>query len=152
MSFDIDGLATFAHAAIASFAKRSYGETFYAFAIDASLLCLNSVEQFEMTLASYQAKFPGRYVSKDVIDYLRMSTGDWKYQGFADFYDEAGFDEAAYQEHYNLGLVVDDNAVLKETEYGKAMNAVLDRLNAMRSFDCLKRTPRFTVTRVEHDY
>jgi hypothetical protein len=152
MSFDIERLAVFAHAAIASFAKRIDGETFYAFAIDASFLCLNSVEQFERTLASYQAKFPGRYESADVIDELRMSTGDWKYQGFADFYREVGFDDAAYQEHYNLGMVTDNNAALKETEYGRAIDAVLDRLNAMQSFDCLRRTPDFIVTRVEHEY
>ena len=142
----------FAHAAMASFAKRIDSETFYAFAIDASLLCLNSVEQFERTLASYQTKFPGRYESKDVIDYLRMSTGDWRYQGFADFHDGAGFDEIAYQKHYNLGLVIENNPALRVSEYGRAMDAVLDRLNTMRSFDCLERTPNFVATRVEHDY
>lgn len=42
---------------IKDFAKEHPEETFYAFAIDASLLCLNSLEQHEKSVKEYQAKW-----------------------------------------------------------------------------------------------
>jgi hypothetical protein len=47
MAFDLNMLATSAVEQIASFAVSHRDETFYAFAIDRTLLCLNSEEAFK---------------------------------------------------------------------------------------------------------
>lgn len=57
MSFDVDKLFDFCRMSIARFAREHSSETFYAFAIDADMLCLNSVEQFAETLHEYQASW-----------------------------------------------------------------------------------------------
>jgi hypothetical protein len=57
MSFDLDKLESFCAAEIERFAQAHREETFYAFAIDADLLCLNSEEQFEQSVKRYQEKW-----------------------------------------------------------------------------------------------
>lgn len=52
MSFDVGKMREFAKQAIKKFADEHQNETFYAFAIDASLLCLNSVEKYDATLVT----------------------------------------------------------------------------------------------------
>ena len=54
MAFDVEKLTTFCMDEIRRFAERHQNEVFYAFAIDASLLCLNSEEEFAATLRQYQ--------------------------------------------------------------------------------------------------
>jgi hypothetical protein len=54
MPFDLSRLVTHSVIAIRAFAKMHAAEHFYAFAIDANLLCLNSIERFEETLKRYQ--------------------------------------------------------------------------------------------------
>jgi hypothetical protein len=51
--FKVDKLVKFARKEIAKFSKSHQDETFYAFAIDANMLCLNSEECFERTLSGY---------------------------------------------------------------------------------------------------
>jgi hypothetical protein len=150
-SLHVPRLAKFAREKIQTFAVQHTDETFYGFSIDASLLCLNSVEAFAATLTEYQAKFPGSYQTAEQIDELRRETGDWAYQGFSEFTDEVGFDEYAYSEHYDLGLAGDTDDLLTSA-YGRAMDSVLDMLMRDNAFACLKRTDDFFVSRVEHNY
>lgn len=78
---------------------------------------------------------------------LRMNTGDWAYQGFADMDDEVGFDSDAYDDHYEL-----EEHKQKRSVYAKAMNKLLKRLTKSGVFDQFKKSPEFFVNRVEHDY
>ncbi|MFM2477773.1 hypothetical protein [Celerinatantimonas sp. MCCC 1A17872] len=55
MAFLVDNLYSFCQQEIKNFIKAHPSETFYAFAIDANLLCFNSEEQFQKTLAQYHA-------------------------------------------------------------------------------------------------
>jgi hypothetical protein len=54
MTFDIDRLLDFSIREIENFAKTHQHELFYGFAIDASLLCLNSEQAAFATLRQYQ--------------------------------------------------------------------------------------------------
>jgi hypothetical protein len=54
MAFDIDGLFNFCIREINAFANNHQNELFYAFTIDAYLLCLNSEEAFEESLQQYR--------------------------------------------------------------------------------------------------
>lgn len=54
MAFDSDKLVEFCQTAIRRFAEDHRDEVFYAFAIDANLLCLNSEEAFARSLKKYQ--------------------------------------------------------------------------------------------------
>jgi hypothetical protein len=60
MPFDVDELLAYCRERIARFAHDHSSETFYAFAIDANMLCLNSVEQFAKTLHKYQSRWDRR--------------------------------------------------------------------------------------------
>ncbi|MCB9938472.1 MAG: hypothetical protein H6823_09540 [Planctomycetaceae bacterium] len=57
MPFDIDKLFAHCKAQIRQFAREHTGERFYAFAIDADMLCLNSDEEFTRTLNEYQSRW-----------------------------------------------------------------------------------------------
>lgn len=54
MSFNLESLFHKSVESIRGFAGTHTDETFYAFAIDENLLCLNSIEQFERTLQRYR--------------------------------------------------------------------------------------------------
>jgi len=97
-NFDTVKLTKYIEKEISEFSKKHQNETFYGFAIDANLLCLNSVEKFEETLRNYKEKWGG-YTTKDEIQDLRSNTGDWSYQGFAELSDKNGFDMNAYLDH-----------------------------------------------------
>jgi hypothetical protein len=57
MSFDIERLFLFCRDEISRFSREHNDETFYCFAIDAALICLNSEEQFRLSLANYRAEW-----------------------------------------------------------------------------------------------
>ena len=57
MAFDIDKLTGYSVERIKVFAQHHPDETFYAFAIDAKMLCLNSVEKADETLREYQERW-----------------------------------------------------------------------------------------------
>jgi hypothetical protein len=57
MAFNVDKLVNFCIEEIEKFAKNHQSETFYGFAIDENLLCLNSEEQNKKTLEKYQNKW-----------------------------------------------------------------------------------------------
>jgi Domain of unknown function (DUF4303) len=153
MAFDVEQLSNFALKAIIDFAKAHKEETFYAFAIDASLLCFNSEQAFERTLNDYQKRNPEYYSTAEDIAHVKENTGDWEYQGFSDFTECEGFDSELYDDHYNLGLDLDEgDAQMKVTEYALAMDQVLERLKVMNVFKPVNRTKDFKALRVEHSY
>ena len=153
MDFEIETLVDYARDAIESFAAEHPDETFYAFAIDADMLCLNSVEQFEKTLKVYQAKYPKQYHTQKDIEELWWNTGDWEYQGFADFGNCEGFVHYHYSDHYELGMNLDaDDPALNDTPYAKAMDVVIEQLINSNAFAGLKLSPKFKAIRAEHNY
>lgn len=60
MSFDLEKMASVCRREIEKFSRDHQDETFYAFAIDANMLCMNSVEAFEATLGRYRSDWAGR--------------------------------------------------------------------------------------------
>jgi hypothetical protein len=60
MAFDVDRLTGFCAEQIRQFAEDHADETFYAFAIDASLLCLNSKEAAAVHLEALQVRWARR--------------------------------------------------------------------------------------------
>ncbi|MEW6369052.1 MAG: hypothetical protein AB1714_30865 [Acidobacteriota bacterium] len=57
MAFEVDKLLDYCRSSIERFARDHPSETFYAFAIDANMLCLNSLDQFAQTLHEYQSRW-----------------------------------------------------------------------------------------------
>jgi len=155
-NFDIDLMFERSKAAIEKFSQEHTEEMFYAFSIDANMLCLNSLENFYPTLAYMQEQYP-KYSSneKEVLE-LKYNTGNWEYQGFFTLRD--GFDDEAYDKHYNLPM---DNPELfdegleeafSKTSYHLAMQALLDKIVESGILNLLKKTPDFKVFLSEHDY
>jgi hypothetical protein len=107
---------------------------------DACLAAIN-----EHRTRKRQEGFP--YRNPAGIKELRDNTGDWAYEGFADMVESAGFDEDAYNKHWYLS-----DQDQKTSEYGTAMDALLQRLRTSGVFACLKTVPAFYATRVEHNY
>jgi hypothetical protein len=144
--FDTDRLTEFAIKEIKKFSLNHQNETFYGFSIDANLLCLNSIDKFEIRLKNYRKKWGGYKTEKDILN-LKLNTGDWEYQGFAEFNDTSGFNMISYVDHYNSG-----DYGQTESDYAKAMNKVIENLKKSDAFDNLKKTKDFFISRVEHNY
>ena len=81
MPFDIDKLFVDCCSKIEQFAQEHSDETFYAFAIDASMLCFNSIEQFSQTLKKYQSRWD--YETRPIKSLAEMTEEDWLYNEFA---------------------------------------------------------------------
>jgi len=145
-SFNTEKLTAFAIKEISDFAEKHKDETFYGFSIDANLLCMNSIEQFNLTLKHYEKKYDKESNTK-VFENLKNNTGDWKYQGFAEFDDENGFNMIEYNEHYHEN---DDEQL--SSEYAKAMNIVIMNLKESQVFSKFNKTENFFINRVEHNY
>lgn len=142
--FDLDRLESFAVRAIADFAAAHPGELFDGFAIDAALLCLSLASDTEAGRAALEREGP---CTPGALEALRRETGDWTYQGFAELGPDEGFDRDAYAAHYRL-----DDEAQKTSSYGRAMDALLERLRARDAFAPLARTADFIIVRVEHGY
>lgn len=149
--FDIPKMTKVATAAIFEFATSHPHEVFYSFAIDANMLCLNSLQQFEITLAEYRDKFPKHYLSDDDIRELRENTGDWKYQGFFHMEDSHGFDGNLYDEHYDLAGSSADGRY-PSSDYAMAMSALVAALKQENAFKPLKQSEDFIATWSDHNY
>lgn len=153
--FDVEKMFISSKKAIENFAKEHVEENFYAFSIDANMLCLNSEEKFQKTLKYYQEKYSDCNENEEINE-LKYNTGDWAYQGFFDLED--GFDYELYSEHYdipfdNKGL--EDEALAKlfqNTPYHRAMSQLLEKLVENGVFDSLKKTTDFKVFLSEHNY
>lgn len=144
--FDTEKLTEFAINKIAEFAKNHPNEIFYGFSIDANLLCLNSEEKFQKYLKYYREKFGGYNTHELIVD-LKENTGDWEYQGFAEFDKNSGFNMEKYNEHYH-----EEEDFQLTSDYSKSMNKVIENLIKSKVFDLLKKTDNFYVNRVEHNY
>jgi hypothetical protein len=149
--FNITKMLNFASVAISEFAVAHQHETFYAFAIDSNMLCLNSIEQFQKTLAKYKHNYPNSYSTDEDENELRKNTGDWEYQGFFHMLEMHGFDDKLYDVHYEqAGASIDGRA--PDTEYAKAMEELIIRLVQSNAFSDLKLTPDFNAVLVDHNY
>ncbi|MCB1333358.1 MAG: DUF4303 domain-containing protein [Roseivivax sp.] len=165
-AFNVDELTEYCTEVIREFAAAHASETFYGFALDEGLLCLNSVEAFEATLADFERRWPGYSADPRKVSELKWSTGDWVYQGFADMAEWPGYDDAAQAFHaeYVLEHVLTEwldsetETELAElpsanvTAYAQAMNALLARLKAADAFKPLRRTDDFRAFRCEHTF
>ena len=76
-----------------SFLNEHPNLEFYSFAYDCNAeyaeinLCFNTETEFEKTLKDYHTgKYSEHYQSEEEINYLKFSTGDWKYQCFETIY------------------------------------------------------------------
>lgn len=155
--FDVQRLANFALSEIEKFSKEHPNETFYTFAIDSSLLCLNSIEHFEKSLKEFASTTPRYYDSPDQIRKLRESPSSWAYNGFVCFRSlndsaknasESGpFDENLYKEHCDL-----DKEDQKESAYAVAMDEVLEILKKKDAFRVLNKISDFRILSVTHPY
>ncbi|MBM9577417.1 hypothetical protein JWG45_09650 [Leptospira sp. 201903070] len=153
--FDVQRLANFALSEIEKFSIEHPNETFYTFAINSSLLCLNSIEHFEKSLKEFAAKSPRYYDSPDQIRKLRESPETWAYKGFVcfrslnsaekDASDPGPFDEILYQEHCDL-----DQEAQKKSAYAVAMDQVLEILKQKDAFRVLKKISDFRILSVTH--
>lgn len=154
--FDVDKMFNDAKNAIKEFALSHPNEHFYAFSIDASGLCLNSEEQFKLTLNHYQEQYPSHYSDEKSILGLKYNTGDWEYLSFFDLDD--GFDHEAYDNHYHIPFEhseIDElelNKLFNSSEYHIAMTALLNRLIHEKCFDTLNTTSDFKAFLSEHEY
>jgi Domain of unknown function (DUF4303) len=143
-NFDHEKMLAYSLEEIKKFSRQHQNETFYGFSIDAMLLCLNSVEAFEKSLEECRSRYPQYYQTEKQLMDLKLNTGDWAYQGFAELGSRTGFDHKAYDYHY-------DNPS-NTTDYAIAMNKLIDALVANDAFSGLKKTNDFFVNRVEHNY
>ena len=80
MAFDLKKLAEHCAKSVKDFAKDHDDETFYAFAIDASMFCLNSVDQFEKTLKKYQDRWTRK--SRAIASMSDMTAEDHEAEEF----------------------------------------------------------------------
>ncbi len=147
--FDVEKMFEFSMKTIKDFAEQHKDEQFYAFSIDSSGLCLNSVEEFAKTLKYYSKNYPDKYDNDDEILDLKYNTGDWQYNCFADLNDGEGFDDELYQDHYHIPF---DNKNINEeqltvlfnkTHYHQAMSLLVKKLNDANTFETLNKTPDF---------
>ncbi len=153
--FDINRMFFLSVEAIKKFSCAHTDEVFYAFSIDSSFLCLNSIEKFDETLKNYQRQ-DSSYYSHEEINELKYNTGDWAYK---DFYTlEEGFDEEFYSEHYHIPF---DNpnltqaqleAMQEQTPYHKAMEELLHKISTSGILNSLNQTKDFKVFLSEHNY
>jgi hypothetical protein len=149
--FNITRMVNIASAAISEFAIAHQHETFYAFAIDSNMLCLNSIEQFQKKLAQYKQNYPNSYSTDEDVNELRKNTGDWEYQGFFHMLEIHGFDDRLYDVHYEqAGESIDGRA--PETEYAKAMVELVIQLLQNNAFRELNLSPDFNAALVDHNY
>nr|PJZ91218.1 hypothetical protein CH379_19855 [Leptospira ellisii] len=147
--FDVKKLADFAQAEIERFSQEHQGDIFYAFAIDESRLCLNSVGHFEKALKELAVQSPRYYDSPEKIMTLRNNPYGWAYHGFSCFRAlnrgfQAPFDETLYEEYSQM-----DEDARQDSAYTHAMDEVLKILQNRGVFDTLKTTKDFKVGRAE---
>ncbi|TGM06223.1 DUF4303 domain-containing protein [Leptospira barantonii] len=149
--FDVNKLADFAQAEIEKFSHEHQGEIFYAFAIDESRLCFNSVGHFEKALKELASQSPRYYDSPEKIATLRNDPYGWAYRGFACFRAlnrgfQTPFDETLFQEHDQLEEKEKENS-----DYSSAMKEVLEILKERNVFQYLQKTKDFKITNCRLD-
>ncbi|MBM9579527.1 ankyrin repeat domain-containing protein [Leptospira sp. 201903070] len=121
-SFQVDKLIAFAEDAIRKFAKENPEVVVFQFVIEGATM--NMSDLFD----------PDYYI------------GDWKYEGFAEFGEENGFDYPLWKEHY------DSMGEDKNSPYALAMYKVIEGLHEKKAFNLLKRSQNFEAKMIDHMY
>ncbi len=147
--FDVMKMVDYSVEALIRFSQEHPDETCYVFCLDASLLCLNTLEALEETLKVLERTTQPTYSRAQAIEAMKedLNPGDWPHQGFADLRDGEGFDMDLYDEHYNA-----PDSEQTDSEYAQAMEALLSELHRRKAFDVLRKTDDFRTERVEHNY
>ncbi len=145
-SFDVKKLVQFAKKSIHTFAEKHKDETFYAFAIDAGMLKMNSTQAFERDIKACKEKFSELYENQKQMDIHMYNPGNFIFK-VADFTRDdngrditgkTGFNHYLYDLFYNS-----DDEGRRKSQYLKAMNKVLKSLQDEKVFDCLSVTKDF---------
>ncbi|RHX88021.1 ankyrin repeat domain-containing protein [Leptospira stimsonii] len=121
-SFQVEKLIAVAENAIRKFAEENPNTTVFQFVIEGATMSMSDL--FD----------PEYYV------------GDWKYEGFAEFREEDGFDFTLWQEHY------DSMGEDKNSPYALAMSKVIEGLQERKTFELLKRSQNFEARMIDHMY
>ncbi|TGM53425.1 ankyrin repeat domain-containing protein [Leptospira adleri] len=121
-SFQVEKLVAFAEKAIRKFAEENPNTIVFQFVIEGATMSMSDL--FD----------PEYYV------------GDWKYEGFAEFGEEDGFDFTLWQEHYD-SMGADQNS-----PYALAISKVIEGLRERKAFDVLKRSKNFEARMIDHIY
>ena len=137
---DVDLLTKVSINAIDGFYQEHHDETFYAMAIDANMLCLNSEEEFKKTLEQYRSKYPDYYHNANSINELKQNTGDWAYQGFYYLSVDEGFSNDEYRKYRDM-----DGMDRMDSPYYKAMRRLIENITTSNSFYRLKKTETFEI-------
>jgi hypothetical protein len=143
--FNPDKLAKVVADKIKEMAEKHSNETFYAFTIAGSHLCLNSIVMFQRTLKKQKLKFPDKYKDPNNLRHLKFNTQNWAYNDFYTLTDEDGFDRASFEKHCTMSM--SDQLT---SDYMNAMKKVLEILNNASAFDCLDKTSDFISNITEH--
>ena len=141
-NFDHDKMLQFSIAVIQEFAVNHQEEIFYGFSIYASLLCLNSEQQFAKSLARYLSWYPWESSDSEEIQESRIDPGEWAYRGFANLQDSGGFDNKAYEEYCETS-----DEERKSTPYALSIDKLVDELILKDAFLIIRRTDNFFVNR-----
>ncbi|MBW0432875.1 ankyrin repeat domain-containing protein [Leptospira yasudae] len=121
-SFQVEKMIDFAENAIRGFAKENPNALVFQFVIEGATMSMSDL--FD----------PEYYV------------GDWKYEGFASFEQEHGFDFQLWREHY------DSMGEEENSPYSVAMTKLFEGLRKRKAFDCLKRSKNFEARMIDHMY
>jgi hypothetical protein len=151
---------------IRAFAKAHSNETFCSFFLDCNadygevLVCLNTEEARAKSADYYHQKYPESYKSvESAIEMLRLSPGDWEYQGFnferwdekwdsfRDAVEEAILDEEERAEEEDGDDFVAPSAI----RFLEIACRVAIRLDQDGVLECLNRTTDFSVMCADHD-
>ena len=134
---------------ITSFLSEHEELSFYCFAFDCNaeyaqiLLCLNTEKDFQKALEHYQSGSSKQYYqTEEDIFSLRYNTGDWEYQGFANY--------TVYDEEELTKLYSDDYERM-QSEMMKKSYDLLERLCNTQAFHNIPKTEDFTVLCIDHD-
>lgn len=129
MAFNVDKLFKFCFEEIKLLAKAHQDETFYGFAIDASLLCLNSVEEFEKNLKKYQKREARlmRYIEKwsDITQEDLIWNGGYFQLGAKNLEEFRNLDEKI-KEDYLLDINVKNKRRKEKGNYYQIESNILD--------------------------
>ncbi|WP_141709987.1 hypothetical protein [Vibrio tasmaniensis] len=87
------------------------------------------------------------YRSEETRERVRKNIGDWSNRYAIALYGMSGYDEAAYDEHYELS---DDDQKL--SEYGVAMQALLELVMYSDLFKRVNLSSDFYHRTQEHNY
>lgn len=143
---DRQALLERAKQAIIDFARNHPSETFYAFSLDATMLCLNSVERYAERMhdpqrrAAYVADRLSLHTANPHFGEDELNPGDWEYQGFCDLRDASPALGTAYNAYFHSKLARPEGRV-----YAEFAQWLVRTLLADGAFDRLNKTGDFHI-------